>query len=128
MERGMGIRAIGAMRRAKLMIGGRILALAVQFTLARDAAAQLATDRPRLPMDQQCESAFALCASPAVVAETAKYVHQVVSYVKVWANQNGFTASLSHSVPDGASDQCSRPPAQQVPNAKTVRHLEHHPS
>jgi hypothetical protein len=77
----MGIRAVGAMRRAKLMIGGRILALAVQFTLARDAAAQLATDQPRLQMEQQCESAFALCASHMVVAETA--------------NQNGFTASLS---------------------------------
>ena len=64
----MGIRAVGAMRRAKLMIGGRILALAVQFTLARDAAAQLATDQPRLQMEQQCESAFALCASQMVVA------------------------------------------------------------
>jgi hypothetical protein len=48
----MGIRAVGAMRRAKLMIGGHILALAVQFTLARDAAAQLATDQPRLQMEQ----------------------------------------------------------------------------
>jgi hypothetical protein len=54
----MGIHAIGAMRRAKLMIGGRILALAVQFTLARDATAQLAIDR-----------ACALSACPATVAE-----------------------------------------------------------
>jgi hypothetical protein len=54
----MGIHAIGAMRRAKLMIGGRILALAVQFTLARDATAQLAIDR-----------ACALSACPATVAQ-----------------------------------------------------------
>jgi hypothetical protein len=45
----MGIHAIGAMRRAKLMIAGRILALAVQFTLARDATAQLATDQLVFP-------------------------------------------------------------------------------
>ena len=75
----MGIRAIGAMRRARLMIGGRILALAVQFTLARDAAAQLATDQPTFQIDQRCESAFALCVWPAVVAETAGvYVRDVV--------------------------------------------------
>lgn len=60
----MGIHAIGAMRRAKLMIGGRILALAVQFTLARDATAQLATDQPVPQMDRQFESAY-----PATVAE-----------------------------------------------------------
>jgi hypothetical protein len=65
----MGIHAIGAMRRAKLMIGGRILALAVQFTLARDATAQLETDQPVPQMDRQFESACALSACPATVAE-----------------------------------------------------------
>jgi hypothetical protein len=53
----MGIHAIGAIRRAKLMIGGRILALAVQFTLAQDATAQLATDQLVPQMDRQYESA-----------------------------------------------------------------------
>jgi hypothetical protein len=65
----MGIHAIGAMRRAKLMIAGRILALAVQFTLARDATAQLATDQLVPQMDRQYESACALSACPATVAE-----------------------------------------------------------
>ena len=65
----MGIHAIGAMRRAKLMIGGRILALAIQFTLARDATAQLATDQPVPQMDRQFASACALGACPATIAE-----------------------------------------------------------
>jgi hypothetical protein len=49
MEGNMAIYVIGAMRRAKLMIGGRILALAIQFTLAQDAAGQQATSQ-RLPL------------------------------------------------------------------------------
>jgi hypothetical protein len=65
----MAIHAIGAIRRAKLMIGGRILALAVQFTLAQDATAQLATDQLVPQMDRQYESACALSACPATVAE-----------------------------------------------------------
>ena len=124
----MGIRAVGAMRRAKLMIGGRILALAVQFTLARDAAAQLATDQPRLQMEQQCESAFALCAFHMVVAETAGYVHQVVGLCESPGEPEWLYRAVEHSLPHGASDQSSRPPAQQVLNAKTVRHFEHHSS
>ena len=124
----MGIPDVGAMRRAKLMIGGRILALAVQFTLTRDAAAQLATDQPRLQMEQQCESAFALSASHMVVAETAGYVHQVVGLCESPGEPEWLYRAVEHSRSDGASDQSSRPTAQQVPNPKTVRHFEHHPS
>jgi hypothetical protein len=124
----MGIRAIAAMRRAKLMIGGRILALAVQFTLARDAAAQLATDQPTLKMDQQCESGFALRASHMVVAKTAGHVHQVVGLCESLGEPEWLYRVVKHSVPDGASDQSSRPSARQAPVAKTVRHFEHHPS
>jgi hypothetical protein len=107
----MGIRAVGAMRRAKLMIGGRILALAIQFTLARDAAAQLATDQPRLQREQQCESASALCASHMVVAETAGNLQQVVGLCESPGEPGWFYRVVEHSLPDGASDQSSRPPA-----------------
>jgi Integrase core domain len=54
----MDIYAIGAMRRTKLMIGGRILALAIQFTLARDAAGQQATSQLVPLLDRQSEIAL----------------------------------------------------------------------
>jgi putative transposase len=54
----MAIYAIGAMRRTKLMIGGRILALAIQFTLARDAAGQQATSQLVPLLDRQSEIAL----------------------------------------------------------------------
>jgi hypothetical protein len=66
----MAIYAIGAMRRTKLMIGGRILALAIQFTLARDAAGQQATSQLVPLLDRQSEialvtSAYQICESSA---------------------------------------------------------------
>jgi hypothetical protein len=66
----MAIYAIGAMRRTKLMIGGRILALAIQFTLARDAAGQQATSKLVPLLDRQSEialvtSAYQICESSA---------------------------------------------------------------
>jgi hypothetical protein len=54
----MDIYVIGAMRRTKLMIGGRILALAIQFTLARDAAGQQATSQLVPLLDRQSEIAL----------------------------------------------------------------------
>ena len=66
----MAIYAIGAMRRTKLLIGGRIFALAIQFTLARDAAGQQATSQLVLLLDRQSEivlvtSAYQICESSA---------------------------------------------------------------
>jgi hypothetical protein len=64
----MAIYVIGAMRRTKLMIGGRILALAIQFTLAGDAAGQQATSQLVPSLDRQSEialvtSAYQICES-----------------------------------------------------------------
>jgi hypothetical protein len=71
MEGNMAIYAIGAMRRAKLMIGGRILALAIQFTLTRDAAGQQATSQLVPLLYRQSEIALVtgacqICEAPRV--------------------------------------------------------------
>jgi hypothetical protein len=69
----MAIYAIGAMRRTKLMIGGRILALAIQFTLARDAAGQQATSQFGSLLDRQSEIALVTGAYQICESSAAKY-------------------------------------------------------
>jgi len=69
----MAIYAIGAMRRTKLMIGGRTLALAIQFTLARDAAGQQATSQLGSLLDRQSEIALVTSAYQICESSAAKY-------------------------------------------------------
>ena len=69
----MAVYAIGAMRRTKLMIGGRILALAIQFTLARDAAGQQATSQLVPLLDRQSEIALVTSASQIYESSAATY-------------------------------------------------------
>ena len=96
----MATRAVSAKRRNNLMMAGFLLALAAQFTIAQNAAAQPATSQPLPLMDRQREIALALSACPPTVAEKAGvYVLGASGYERVRESQNGFTAVVQHSVP-----------------------------
>ncbi len=103
----MAINAIRATFCNKLAIGWPVLALAAQFSITRDAAAQSVTRQLIALMDPQREIALALSACTAAVAEKAGvYVLQASGYVKVRDSQNGFTAIVQHSVPGAQEPQC----------------------
>jgi hypothetical protein len=90
-----------------LMLSARVIALAVQFTMARDAAAQAVMDQPIHLMDRQREIALALSSCPAALAEKAGvYVLEASGYAKARESQNGFTAIVQHSVPGAQEPQC----------------------
>jgi hypothetical protein len=106
-EENVTIYAVRAMLRNKPMITASVIALAFQFTIARNAAAQPATSQPVPLMDRQREITLALSACPAPVAEKAGvYVLDSSGYVKVRESQNDFTAIVQHSVPGAQEPQC----------------------
>jgi hypothetical protein len=89
------------------MVSTRVVALAVQFIMARDAAAQLPVGQPTPLMDRQREIALALSSCPSILAEKAGvYVLEASGYVKVRESQNGFTSIVQHSVPGAQEPQC----------------------
>jgi hypothetical protein len=91
----------------RLMVSARVIALAVQFTMARDAAAQAVIGQPIPLMNQEREIALALSSCPSTLAEKAGvYVLEASGYVKVRESQNGFTAIVQHSVPGAQEPQC----------------------
>jgi len=101
------IYAARAVLRNKLTVSARVIALAVQFAMARDAAAQSPTGQPVPLMDRPREIALALRACPAPLAEKAGvYVLEASGYAKVRESQNGFTAIVQHSVPGAQEPQC----------------------
>ncbi len=103
----MTIHAECAKLPCRVMVTAHIIALALQFTMARDAAAQSATTQPISLMDRQREIALALSACPSTLAEKAGvYVLEAPGYVKVRESQNGFTAIVQHSVPRAQEPQC----------------------
>jgi hypothetical protein len=107
MEDKMTIDTVRAMLPKRLMMGACVTALAIQFTMARDAAAQSPTSGPIPLMDRQREIALALSACPAAVAKNAGvYALETSGYVKVRDSQNGFTAIVQHSVPGAQEPQC----------------------
>jgi hypothetical protein len=55
----------------RLMVSARVIALAVHFTMARDAAAQAVMGQPIPLMDRQREIALALSSCPSTLAEKA---------------------------------------------------------
>jgi hypothetical protein len=106
MEAKMAISAIRSLLGNK-MVSTRVVALAVQFIMARDAAAQLPVGQPTPLMDRQREIALALSSCPSTLAEKAGvYVLEASGYVKVRESQNGFTAIVQHSVPGAQEPQC----------------------
>jgi hypothetical protein len=109
-EREDAMSQIDAMRTTlanRLMVGARVIALVLQFTMARDAAAQLPTNGPIPLMDRQREIALALSACPAAVAENAGiYALEPLGYVKVRDSRNGFNAIVQHSGPGAQEPQC----------------------
>jgi hypothetical protein len=106
MEANMATYAVSAIRRNSLMMGC-LLAVAAQFTIAQNAAAQRATSEPVRLMDREREIALALSACPAALAEKAAvYVLEASGYAKVRESQNGFTAIVQHSVPGAQEPQC----------------------
>jgi hypothetical protein len=106
MEARMAISAIRSLLGNK-MISTRVIALAVQFTMARETAAQLPTGQPIPLMDRQREIALALSSCPSTLAEKAGvYVLEASGYVNVRESQNGFTAIVQHSVPGAQEPQC----------------------
>jgi hypothetical protein len=82
----MAICAVRAMLRSKLMISAYIIALVVQCTMARGAAAQSVTGQPVPPMDRQREIALALSACPAPLAEKAG-VYVLEASGEAWPSQ-----------------------------------------
>jgi hypothetical protein len=106
MEAKMAISAIRSLLGNK-MVSTRVVALAVQFIMARDAAAQLPVGQPTPLMDRQREIALALSSCPSTLAEKAGvYVLEASGYVKVRESQNGFTSIVQHSVPGAQEPQC----------------------
>jgi hypothetical protein len=107
MEAKMAISAGRLLLGNTLMLSARVIALAVQFTMARDAAAQAVMDQPIHLMDRQREIALALSSCPAALAEKAGvYVLEASGYAKARESQNGFTAIVQHSVPGAQEPQC----------------------
>jgi hypothetical protein len=107
MEDTMPISSARAILCNKLRTGACVIALAVQFTTVRDAAAQSAAGQPIPLMERQRETALALSACPAPVAEKAGvYVLAASGYLKVRDSQNGFIAIVQHSVPGAQEPQC----------------------
>lgn len=99
--------AARAVLRNKLTVCARVIALAVQFAMARDAAAQSPTGQLAPLMDRPREIALALSACPAPLAEKAGvYILEASGYAKVRESQNGFTAIVQHSVPGAQEPQC----------------------
>jgi hypothetical protein len=89
------------------MVSTRVIALVVQFTMARETAAQLPTGQPIPLMDLQREIALALSSCPSTLAEKAGvYVLEASGYVNVHESQNGFTAIVQHSLPGVQEAQC----------------------
>jgi hypothetical protein len=107
MEAKMAISAIRSLLGNKLMVSARVIALAVQFTMPRDAASQAVTAQPIPHMDRQREIAMALSSCPSSLADKAGvYVLEASGYVKVRESQNGFTAIVQHSAPGTQEPQC----------------------
>lgn len=67
----MAISAVRSLLGNRLMVSARVIALAVQFTMTRDASAQSVTDQSIPLMDRQRETALALSACPSTLAEKA---------------------------------------------------------
>jgi hypothetical protein len=67
----MAISALRSLVGNRQMVIVRVIALAVHFTMARDAAAQAVMGQPIPLMDRQRESALALSSCPSTLAEKA---------------------------------------------------------
>jgi hypothetical protein len=107
MEAKMAISAVRSLLGNRLMVSARVVALAVLFTMARDAVAQAVAGQPIPLMDRQREIALALSSCPsALAAKAGVYVLEAPGYVTVRESQNGFTAIVQHSVPGAQEPQC----------------------
>jgi hypothetical protein len=71
MEVKMAISAGRLLLGNRLMVSARVIALAVQFAMARDAAAQAVIGQPIPLMNQPREIALALSSCPSTLAEKA---------------------------------------------------------
>jgi hypothetical protein len=92
--------------RNRMIIGPRVVLLALQLVTTHDAAAQALPNQVPL-MDRQREIALALSSCPTALADKAGvYVLEPSGYAKVRESQNGFTAIVQHSVPGAQEPQC----------------------
>jgi hypothetical protein len=83
-EAKMAISALRSLVGNRQMVIVRVIALAVHFTMARDAAAQVVTGQLIPLMDRQRESALALSSCPSTLAGRAgMYVLEASGDVKV---------------------------------------------
>src|SRR5262249_55911189 len=85
-------------------------------------AAQVAGTQVPALMEAKKETALALSACPAAVADKAGvYLLGPAGYLKVRDSQNGFSAIVQHSLPAGQGPQC---PAAEGPRPSLPRILK----